>query len=105
MHGGSHKKPNEVIKTSLESITGEKWQTEQVQVPQRDEGESCGYMMLSYLNKVVKGQIIQQERAKDRGRLYYYLEIAQALKDNQIKRKQIKEEKKHKRRREDRGEK
>ena len=55
--GGSHKKPNEVIKTSLESIRGENWQTEQVQVPQQDEGESCGYKMLSYLNKVVKGQI------------------------------------------------
>ena len=86
--GGSHKKPNEIIKTSLESITGQNWQTEQVQIPQQDEGESCGYRMLSYLNKVTQGQIIPHERAKDRNRLYFYLEIAQTLKDNQIKRKQ-----------------
>ena len=76
------------MKTSLESITEENWQIEQVQVPQQDEGESCGYRVLSYLNKVTKGQIIQHERAKDQNRLYYYLEIAQTLKDNQIKTKQ-----------------
>ena len=70
--GGSHKRPNEIMKTSLESITEENWQIEQVQVPQKDEGESCGYRVLSYLNKVTKGQIIQHERASDRNRLYYY---------------------------------
>ena len=67
-------KPNEVIKMSLEGITGEKGkQLVQAQVPQQDEGESCGYRTLSYLNKVVnlKGQTIQQERAKCRNRLYY----------------------------------
>ena len=74
--GGSHKRPNEMMKISLESITEENWQIEQVQVPQQDEGESCGYRMLSYPNKVMKGQTIQHERAKDRNRLYYYLEIA-----------------------------
>ena len=72
----------------MESITGEKWETEQAQVPQQDEGESCGYRMLCYLQRVVKGQTIQQEQAEDRNRLYYYLEIAQTLKDNQIKRRQ-----------------
>ena len=59
--GDSHKRPNERMKTSLESITEENWQTEQVQVPQQDEGESCGYRMLSDLNKVIKGQLIQHE--------------------------------------------
>ena len=85
---GSHKKPNGILKTSLESTTDDKWQIEQMQVPQQDEGESCGYKMLSCLSKVVKGQVIQQGRAEDQNRLCYYLEIAQTLKDNQIKRKQ-----------------
>ena len=92
---------------------------EQVQVQQQDEGESCGYRMLSNLSKAIRGQETQQERAKDRNRLYtitwagrykiffllhscdkiLYLEIAQTLKD-QIKRnkegkgKQEKREKK-----------
>ena len=44
--------------------------------------------MLSNLSKVIKGRVIQQERANDRNRLYYYLEIARTLKDNQIRRKQ-----------------
>ena len=44
--------------------------------------------MLSNLSKVIKGQKIQWERDKECNRLYYYLEIAQTLKDNQIKRKQ-----------------
>ena len=57
-------------------------------MPQQDEGDSCGYRMLRYLNKVIKGQTIQHDRVKDRSRLCYYLEIAQTLKDNQIKRKQ-----------------
>ena len=30
---GSHKKPNEVLKKSLESITEKQWQIEQVHVP------------------------------------------------------------------------
>ena len=90
---GSHKKLNENLKTSLESITEEKWQIEQIEVPQQDEGESCGYRMLSYLSKIIKGQIIHRERAKDRNRLHYYLEIAQTLKDNQIKRTQRKKRK------------
>ena len=49
--------------------------------------------MLSYLSKIIKGQIIHRERAKDRNRLHYYLEIAQTLKDNQIKRTQRKKRK------------
>ena len=85
---GSHSKPNEALNTSLEIITEKQWQVERVQVPQQDEGESCGYRMLSNLSKVIKGRVIQQERANDRNRLYYYLEIARTLKDNQIRRKQ-----------------
>ena len=42
--------------------------------------------MLSNSSKVIKGQRIQWEKDKERNRLY--LEIAQTLKDNQIKRKQ-----------------
>ena len=38
---------------------------------------------------------MQQERVEDRNRLYYYLEIAQTLKDNQIKRRQRKGRKRH----------
>ena len=81
----------------MEDITNERWNMEQVPVPQQDEGESCGYRMLSNLNKVIKGQGIQGGR-EERNRLYYYLEIAQTLKDNQVKRhqqrrKQKKEEK------------
>ena len=83
--GGSHNKPNEVIKISMESIIGGKWKTEQAQVPEQDEGESCGCRMPCYLQKVVKGQTIQQERVENRHRLYYYLEIAQTLQNNQIK--------------------
>ena len=30
---GSHQKPNEILKTSLESITKGKWQIEQIEVP------------------------------------------------------------------------
>ena len=85
---GSHSKPNEALKASLESISGKQWHVKQVQVPQKDEGESCGYRMLSNLSKVIKGQEIQRERGKERNRLYYYFEIAQTLKDNQIKGKQ-----------------
>ena len=70
---------------------------EQIQVPQQDEGESCGYIMLSNLSKVIKGQRIQKEREKERNRLYYYLEIAQTFKDNQIKRKQRREQKRKRR--------
>ena len=44
--------------------------------------------MLSNLNKIVKGQEIHREEEKESNRLYYYLEIAQTLKDNQIKRSQ-----------------
>ena len=61
---------------------------EQIPVPQQDEGESCGYRMSDNLNKTVKGQEIRREKDKERNRLYYYLEIAQTLKDNQIKRSQ-----------------
>ncbi len=57
-------KKNEVISTRLESITGEKRQTERAQVPQQDEGESCGCGIASYLNKGAKGQTIHQKRAK-----------------------------------------
>ena len=28
----------------------------QIQVPQQDEGENCGYRMLSNLSKVIKGK-------------------------------------------------
>ena len=31
---GSHRKPNEILNTSLESINEEKWQIEQTKVPQ-----------------------------------------------------------------------
>ena len=65
---------------------------EQVLVPQQDKGESCGYRMLSNLNKVIKGQGIQGGR-EERNRLYYYLEIAQTLKDNQVKRHQRRKQK------------
>ena len=84
----SHKKPHNALKKSIEDIMGEQWNIEQVSVPQQDEGESCGYRMLSNLNKVMKGQEIRREKEKEHNRLYYYLEIAQALKDNQIKRSQ-----------------
>ena len=56
-------------------------------------GRKCGYRMLSNLSKAIKGQEIQQERAKDRNRLYCYLKITQTLKDNQLKRKQRGEKK------------
>ena len=82
---GSHSKPNKALKISLESISGKQWNMEQVQVPQQNEGESCGYRMLSNLSKVIKGQEIQWEGDEERNRLYYYLEIAHPLKDNQIK--------------------
>ena len=89
---GSHKKPNDILKTSLESMTEEKWQIEQIleyKYPNKMKGiEGCGCRMLSYLSKVVKGQVIQHEHSKDRNRLYCYLQIVQTLKDNQIKRKQ-----------------
>ena len=81
----------------MEDITGEQWNMEQIPVPQQDEGESCGYRMLSNLNKIVKGQEIRNEKDKERNRLYYYLEIAQTLKDNQIKRSQKKEKEKRRR--------
>ena len=84
----SHSKPHKALKESIESISGKRWSMEQIQVPQQDEGESCGYRMLSNLSKVIKGQRIQWEKDKERNRLYYYLEIAQTLKDNQIKRNQ-----------------
>ena len=80
---GSHSKPNKALKKSIESTSGKQWDMEQV--PQQDEGESCGYRMLSNLSKVINGQ---WERDKERNRLIYFLEIAQTLKDNQIKRKQ-----------------
>ena len=66
---------------------------EQIQVPQQNEGESCGYRILSNLSKVIKGQKIQLEKDKERNRPYYYLEIAQTLKDNQIKEKRKGKEK------------
>ena len=47
---------NKALKTSTESISGKRWDMEQVQVPQQDKGESCGYSMLSNLSKVTKGQ-------------------------------------------------
>ena len=76
---------------------------EQVQVPQQNEGGSCRYRMLSNLSEVIKGQRIQEERKKERNRLYYYLEIAQTLKDNQIKSKQWREEKRKRREEEEEG--
>ena len=89
------------LKKSIEDITGKQWNMEQIPVPQQDEGESCGYRMLSNLNKIVKGQEIRNEKDKERNRLYYYLEIAQTLKDNQIKRS---EKRKRKRGEEEREE-
>ena len=97
----SHKEPNIKLKESMEDITGEQWNMEQIPVPQQDEGESCGYRMLSNLNKIVKGQEIHREEDKESNRLYYYLEIAQTLKDNQIKRSQ---NRKRKRGEEEKGE-
>ena len=97
----SHKEPNITLKESMEDITGEQWNMEQIPVPQQDEGESCGYRMLSNLNKIVKGQEIHREEDKESNRLYYYLEIAQTLKDNQIKRSQ---NRKRKRGEEEKGE-
>ena len=67
----------------------------------KGEKQGCGYRMLSNLNKIVKGQEIRNEKDKERNRLYYYLEIAQTLKDNQIKRSQ---NRKRKRGEEGRGE-
>jgi hypothetical protein len=84
----SHKEPHIALKKSIEDVTGKQWNMEQIPVPQQDEGESCGYRMLSNLNEIVKGQEIRSEKHKERNRLYYYLEIAQTLKDNQIKRSQ-----------------
>ena len=52
----SHSKPHKALKKSIQSISGKQWDMEQVQVPQQDEGESCGYRMLSNLSKVIKGQ-------------------------------------------------
>ena len=75
----------------------------QVPVPQKDEGESCGYRMLSNLIKIIKGQEIQRERDKERNRLYYYLEIAKPLKDNQIKRNQKRKQEREEKRRRRRG--
>ena len=48
---------------------------------------------VNYLSRIMKGQVIQHEQAKDRTRLYHYLEIAQTLKDSQIKRTQRKKRK------------
>ena len=62
-------------------------------VPRTKEGESCGYRMLSTLDKVIKGQRIQRGREKECNRFYYSLEIAQTLKDNQIKRSQKRKQK------------
>ena len=90
----SHSNPHKALKKSIEDTTGKQWSTEQILVPQQDEGESCGYRMLSNLSKVTKGQEIQREREKESNRLYYYLEIAQTPKDNQIKRNQKKKTKK-----------
>ena len=95
----SHSNPHKALKKSIEDITGKQWSTEQILVPQQDEGESCGYRMLSNLSKVTKGQEIQREREKESNRLYYYLEIAQTPKDNQIKRNQKKKTKKKEKRR------
>ena len=61
----SHKEPHNALKRSIEDITREQWNMEQIPVPQRDEGESCGYRMLSNLSKVTKGQEIRREREKD----------------------------------------
>ena len=61
----SHSKPHEALKKSIESITRKQWSMEQIQVPQQDEEESCGYRMLSNLSKVIKGQRIQWEREKN----------------------------------------
>ena len=38
----SHSKPHKALKESIESISGRQWSMEQIQVPQQDEGESCG---------------------------------------------------------------
>ena len=58
-------------KATVEDITGEQWNMEQVPVPQQDEGGSCGYRVLSNLNEVIKGQGIQGG-GEERNRLYYY---------------------------------
>ena len=62
----SHKEPHIALKKSIEDITGKQWNMEQIPVPQQDEGESCGYRMLSNLNKIVKGQEIRSEKDKER---------------------------------------
>jgi hypothetical protein len=49
--------------------------------------------MPSNLSRVTKGQEIRRGREKEHNRLYYYLEIAQTLKDNQIKRNQKRKQK------------
>jgi Ulp1 family protease len=89
----SHKEPHIALKKSIEDITGKQWNMEQIPVPQQDEGESCGYRMLSNLKKIVKGQEIRSEKDKECNRLYYYLEIAQTLKDNQPDKKKPKQKK------------
>ena len=89
----SHEEPHNALKRSVEDITSEQWNMEQIPVPQQDEGESCGYRMLSNLSRVTKGQEIRRGREKEHNRLYYYLEIAQTLKDNQIKRNQKRKQK------------
>ena len=61
----SHKEPHNALKRSIEDITREQWNMEQIPVPQQDEGESCGYRMLSNLSKVTKGQEIRRERGTD----------------------------------------
>ena len=45
----SHSKPREALRRGIEIITGKQWSMEQIQVPQQNEGESCGYRMLSNL--------------------------------------------------------
>jgi hypothetical protein len=95
-----HKKANEQLQDSIEEILGEeqqhKWKLEQVQVPQQNERESCGYRMMYNLDKICSGEDIEPIENEDFALEGYTLEIIKMLKrkqQNKVNRKKPEEEK------------
>ena len=95
-----HKKANVQLQDSIEEILGEeqqhKWKLEQVQVPQQNERESCGYRMMYNLDKICSGEDIEPIENEDFALEGYILEIIKMLKrkqQNKANRKKPEEEK------------
>ena len=84
-----HKKANEQLQDSIEEILGEeqqhKWKLEQVQVPQQNERESCGYRMMYNLDKICSGENIEPIENEDFALEGYTLEIIKMLKKETTK--------------------